>query len=181
MGVSLLDCTQSNLPAVKADYCAPDISFGQIKDLYIGYPNQPFADVESLVEWTARLNNTTLADLELVRQLFVIGNMPAAESNKIAFSQGREVETPLSHQIPFKVDETDAVNFAFLKFVQANPSRTYAIWFSSGKYLFGGDSGVYANISLKYVIPESDEELHYFDGVATWKGETPDRVTNPLA
>jgi hypothetical protein len=178
---SYLDCTPANLPAVKADFCAPDISFGQIKDLYVGYPNQPFDDVSDLNEWTTRLSNTTLADLTKVRSFFVIGSMPAAESNVIAFSQGRETETPLSHQIPFRVDETDSVNFAFLQFAQANPQRVYAIWFSSGKYLFGGDSGVFANIRMKYVIPESDEELHYFECIATWKGETPARITNPMA
>lgn len=177
----ITDCVQANLPAISADFCAPNTTFGQVPEIYIGYPNQPFDDVSDLAEWTLRVDNTTLADLTLIRKLHVIGSKPKAASTELEFSQGRKVYTTKKHTLPFKVDETDAVNYAFLQFVDANPGRVYALWFTGGKYLFGGDDGVYCTISLDLVIPENKEELQYFDGVASWEGVTPARIVNPMA
>jgi len=175
------DCIQTNLPAVSADFCTPNTTFGQVPEIFIGYPNQPFTDVADLGEWTLRVNNATLADLTIIRKLHTIGSKPKPESTEIEFSQGRTLQTPKKHTLPFRVDETDAVNFAFLQFVEANPGRVYALWFTGGKYLFGGDDGVYCTLTLDLVIPENKQELQFFDGVATWEGVTPARITNPMA
>lgn len=174
-------CAPVNLPKVKADFCAPDLNFGRIDKIYLGYDGHPFVDWEDLEEWTTRIDNTTLADLTLIRELHVIGDKPAAEKTKVDFSLGRATYTTPNHTVNIRVDETHEDNYLFLQWVEAHQGQTLRVWWAAGKYLYGGLTGVPATLVLNDVIPENDQELNTFQGTVTWKGLTPDRITNPMA
>lgn len=176
-----MDCTGLNLPEVKADFCSPNTNFGQIDKLYLGVSGNPMADWSDLAEWTARLDNTTLADATKIRELHVIGDKPAAEKNKVDFSKGRSVYTEATHTINFAIDETGDENYDLVKFFEDNAGVSIPVWYQAGKYLYGGNSGVSATIVINDVIPQSDEELNTFVGTITFKGGHPDRILNPMA
>lgn len=176
-----MDCENVNLPAVTADFCAPNLNFGQVNKIYLGYEGQPFVDWSDLDEWVLRLDNATLADETLVRSLHVVGDKPAAEKTKIEFSQGRSTYTTPKHLINVKVDETDALNYALIQWLEANQGQVIRVWYQAGKYLYGGAAGVPATFVLNDVIPESDEELNIFQGVISWEDLHPARITNPMA
>ena len=127
-------CTPVPLPAVKADFCAPDLNFGQIDKIYLGNEGNPFIDWTDLVEWNARLDNVDVADPTKVRFLHVIGDKPAPEKNKVDFSQGRSAYTTPKHTVNIKIDETHDDNYALIKFLEDNAGQTIPIWYQAGKY-----------------------------------------------
>lgn len=176
-----MNCANVNLPIVDADFCAPNINFGQIDKIYLGYNGQPMADWTSLAEWTSRIDNATLADLTKIRELHVIADKPTAERTAVAFSQGRTAYATPNHTINVRVDETGENNYGLIQWLEDNAGQTIRIWYQAGKYLYGGNEGVPATLSLNDVIPESDEELNTFQGTITWTAKHPDRITNPMA
>ncbi len=114
--------------------------------------------------------------------LHVVGDKPAAEKNTFKISMNREISSPKNHTINFKIDETDADNYALLQFIEENPAFQFRLWYEAGKYLYGGNDGVGANIVMDDIIPESNEDLNIFQGVAKWKSViSPERITNPIA
>ena len=174
-------CVPVNLPKVKADFCAPDLNFGQVTDIWLGYDTNPFDDWTDLEEWTTRVDNATLADLTKIRHLHVIGDKPAAERTKIDFSQNRSTYTVPNHTVNVRVDETHDDNYALVQWLDAHAGQTIRVWYAAGKYIYGGNEGVPANLGLNDVIPESDEELNVFQGAITWQANHPDRILNPMA
>lgn len=175
------DCIPVALPVVKADFCAPNINFGEIDKVYLGNSGQPFLDWSDLAEWNTRLDNDDVVDAAKIRTLHVIGDKPASEKTKIDFSQGRSVYTDPKHSINLRVDETGDENYALILWLEENAGQTVALWYQAGKYLYGGNMGVSATLTLDDIIPESDEELNTFNGVASWEGKHPLRILNPMA
>lgn len=174
-------CTPVALPAVKADFCAPNLNFGEIDRVYLGNPGNPFTDWSLLAEWDARLDNADIADATKIRMLHVIGDKPAGEKTKIDFSQGRSVYTEGKHSINIKVDETGDENYELIIWLEENAGQTVSLWYQAGKYIYGGNDGISASLTLDDIIPESDEELNTFNGAATWEGNHPERIPNPMA
>ena len=113
--------------------------------------------------------------------LHTVGDKPATEKNKIEFSQNRAVYTTPKHTLNISVDETNDENYALIQWLEENAGQTIAVWYQAGKYLYGGNEGVPALVTLDDIIPVSDEELNTFDGVVEWEGIHPDRVVNPMA
>lgn len=177
-----MSCTPVALPAVKADFCAPDLNFGQIDKIYLGNEGQPLTDWTDLTEWNNRLDNEDVtADNDKIRMLHVIGDKPLPERNSVDFSQGRKAYTTPTHTVNIKVDETHDDNYAFVQWLDANVGQTIKVWYQAGKYLYGGNEGISATVVLGDVIPESDEELNTFEGSVEWKGDHPARTANPMA
>lgn len=177
-----MDCTAIQVPATTADFCAPDLNFGQVKAVYIRAVGQTdLTDWTAAGEWPALLDNTTMADLTLIRTLHVIGDKPEPDQTEIEFSQGRTTYTTPEHTVNVKVDETGDTNYALLLWLETNVGKQVKIWFAAGKYLYGGPGGISATLKLSDVIPESDEELNTFNGVIEWKGAHPPRTANPIA
>ena len=175
-------CVPVKLPAVTADFCAPNINFGQISKIYLGNPGSPMADWADAAEWTTRIDNTDAGVLATaIKELNVIGDKPRPERGEVEFSQGRKAYTTPSHTINIKVDETGDDNYNLVQFLDANVGQIVQIWWVQGKYMYGGDDGIAANLVLDDVQPESDEELNVFEGTITWDGTHADRQLNPLA
>lgn len=176
-----MSCTPVKLPKVTADFCAPDINFGEVSRIMLANLGNPMANVEDLAEWTARLDNDDVADETKIKHLYVIGDKPAPESSELALSAGRKVYTDKKHTVNIKVDETGDDNYALIKWLEENVGQTILIWYVAGKYIYGGNSGIEATLTLDDVIPESDEELNTFVGAAKYEGGHPDRHLNPMA
>jgi len=174
-------CTPVNLPAVKADFCAPVIAFGEIDMIYLANAGNPFTDWTDITEWNNRLDNVDVVDATKVRSLHVIGDKPAPERTKVEFSQGRSAYTAPKHTVNAKVDEVSDENYALAKFLEDNPGQNYLIWYSAGGYLFGGNAGIDASFVLDHIIPESKTELQTLTGKIEWEGGHPERQVNPLA
>tara|TARA_R110000787_G_scaffold97665_4_gene201327 strand:+ start:27783 stop:28316 length:534 start_codon:yes stop_codon:yes gene_type:complete len=174
-------CNPVNLPVVATDFCNPNVNFGQIDKIYLGNPGNDFTDWSLVTEWTARVDNANSVDDDAIRELPVIGDKPAPERNEIAFSNGRKVYTTPKHSVNVKLDETGDENYALLRFLDLNAGQELRVWYSAGKYLYGGNSGVPAVFVLDDVIPESDEELNTFQGVLSWEGIHPERILNPIS
>lgn len=175
------DCTVVNLPVVTADFCSPNINFGQIKTLYLGNSGNPLTDWTDLAEWNTKIDNADTADAAKIKKLHVIGDKPSPERGTVEFSQGRTAYTTPEHTINFRIDETDDNNYALIQFLEANAGQTIQVWYEGGKYLYGGNTGVSATIVLDDIIPESDEELNTFNGTIVWEGNHPARILSPLA
>lgn len=175
------NCTPVNLPAVKADFCAPNLNFGEVSKVYLGNAGNPFTDWTDLAEWNTRIDNVDITDATKIRMLHVIGNKPATEKNKIEFSQNRSIYTTPKHTLPVRIDETGDENYDLIQWLETNAGITIPAWYAAGKYLYGGNSGVSSTFTLDDIIPESREELNTFNGQLAWEGNHPDRILNPMA
>lgn len=177
------DCEDGILPDAEANFCAPDVNFGQIDRVFVGLAGNPLTDFEDLTEWNDRLENvedTPLTpDLTKIRYLNVIGDKPAADKPVVEISQGRKVYPAATHTVNVEIDETGPVNYSFLK-TNEQSNQTYALWYTAGKYIYGGNSGVPASLILDDVIPQSKDELQKFIGAFSWDGYSPDRGVNPF-
>lgn len=177
-----MSCTPVKLPAVEADFCAPNINWSQVDNVYLGNLENPFTDWSSLTEWTSRIDNTDAGISDTaIKHLHVIGDKPRPERNSVAFSKGRTAHTTPNHTVNLIVDETGDNNYNLIKWLEDNAGQKVALWYSAGKYIYGGNEGIEATIVLDDVIAQSDEELNVFQGEAVWEGNHPERILNPMA
>ena len=174
-------CAGENFVAVAFDFCAPELNFGSIDKIYIGTVGFPMGDWTDLAEWNLRLDNTTLADDTKIRYIHVKGSKALPEKTEVAISLKRKSYTDPKQTVSIAIDETGDVNYALVQWLEANPGKQFAFWYSSGKHLFGGDNGITAVLDLGDEIPESTDELVKYLGTIKWDGVSPERIVNPLA
>lgn len=173
------DC-DSVLPAVEFDECQPEVNDGQIYKLYVTNIGNPFTDITDLSEWTPRLDNTGAA-AEAVITLNVIGSKPVPTSEEKEISLGRKITSKKAHTVPFKIDETNAINHEFLRSLECGGN--YLFWYeTSGGLIFGGNEGIKGSFILDMEIPESETDFITLTGKADWKSKfTEERALSPLA
>lgn len=173
------DCT-TLLPEMQFNYCAPTIIYGEIDRLFIALATaDPFIDVESDVEWTARLSNTS-NDANAIRYMDVIASKPAPEYTEIDISLDRKISPYKSHTIEFKVDDITELNYEFMR--QLECGGTFKFWYktSDGK-LFGGTDGIDVQIKADLVIPDTNEQISNIEGTVSWRAKfSPEMHDYPL-
>lgn len=172
------NCDPLDLPAVGASFCAPVLNFGEAGKLHVLQPGNPIADFTDLAAITARLDNTTLSDDTKIRTFNIVGSKPKADSNAVEYSRKRKIYTAKDHTVPFKIDEVNDENYAFMEFLEANPGQSYMFLYEVNNYIYEVEL---ATMIMDYVTPESDEELEYFDCLLEWTGDHPKRYANPFA
>lgn len=174
-------CTNTP-PEVLFDYCAPVTGFGEINYIYVASAadNTYLDDWSSLSEWTDRLSQDGVVGTE-IRKLTVIGNKPAPEYQEIEMSLNRKRVSTKMHTVAFRIDEITDENYAALR--QFECGGTFRIWYEDyAGYLYGGNAGIEATIKADHVIPESSQELQYFEGTVTWEAKYhPERIESPMA
>jgi hypothetical protein len=170
------DCSGS-VPDVSFNECSPEVNAGEITHVFLAEADaSDFTDVEDLVEWTARLDGIT-GD---IKQLTVIGDMPEAEVNEIQISDDRTAISNKSFTINFEIDETNDVNYQFLRTLECNTKMK--MWFqtAAGK-MYGGLEGILATVRGNLVIPRERNDIERFMLKATWRSKfSPSRSTSPL-
>lgn len=168
------------LPQLDFNYCDPELGYGEITHVFLAAQDaECFTDETSLVEWLARLSNTS-ADPDAIRFLHVKADKPAAEREETEISLGRKVMSPGTFTLNIDVDDVSDLNYEFMRTSQCNV--LFKMWYVAGDWLFGGICGIDANVNLDYVIERGTRSIQRITGVAKWDAQfDPERVDNPLA
>jgi len=178
-----------SVPPVEFNECTPLYHWGEISKIYIGPITIPhFADVSSITEWNAQLDNNDPADGH-IRTLIVIGDMPEPEILEVPTSGDRIAIGYRTFSVNFEIDETGSVheetvvadhNYTFLLLNQCGGK--YKIWFeTSDGLLYGGEDGIECSIRMNQIIPRERNALVKIMGKATWKSlQAPFRCHSPL-
>jgi len=173
------DCT-TTLPILDFNYCAPSNLFGEIQKIYIALADTtPFIDVENLVEWTARLSNTSV-DPDAIRYMDVIASKDAPEYTEIELSLDRKRLSYKTHKISFKVDDISDLIYEFMRNLECG--GFFRIWYATGDgKIFGGNDGILASITADLIIPETSDELITIQGSIEWKSKfSPEMHDDPM-
>lgn len=168
----------SEIPKVVFNDAKPNVNFGQIRDVYVAELGNPLtAMTKSHLE--SRINNAG-DNADDLRALTVIGSKEAPESSEINLSHDRTYRTPKMHTISARIDETNEQNYLFMQRLHERGINRLLMWFADDKFFFGGLQGVEVSVDINHVIPESNEEVQYFEMTLKWKGNFPERNLNPL-
>ena len=174
------DCT--GLPAVDFDVCAPELHWGEVSKLYLAAADaDDFTNVESLAEWTTRLDQSATATGDEIRELTILGDLPEPEQSEIAISGDRTAVGVKTFTLAFDVDETNDTNYLAMLNMECN--LTFKIWYeTSDGMLYGGNDGIIATVRMNQIIPRERTELVKLTGTAKWKSQfSPLRVVSPMA
>lgn len=173
------DCS-SAMAAMAFEECNPETNGAQISKIYITNLGNPLTDVDDVVEWQGRLDNSAPAADSIIT-MHVIGSKPVPTSNEKDISLGRKIIGLKTHIINLKIDETNITNHEFLR--QNECGGNYTIWYETldGK-LYGGNNGINGALLLDLNIAESSDELTVFEGKFEWKSKfTEERTDSVIA
>jgi len=157
------DC-EGDMPAVSFSVCSPEINNGEITDIYLTNPGNPLTDETSPSEWATRMAAT---DETKIINLKVMADLPLPEATEIEISGGRKVNGKKAYTINLDIDETNQINYEFMRSTSCATKKT--AWFktSSGQ-LYGGAVGIDGTLRLDEVIPRSSKEVTKFTGTFKW-------------
>jgi len=175
------DCT-SQVPIVSFNDCAPETHWGQINKIYLTNIGQSFDDLgqdyTTSPAWLSRINNSGV-NVDAIRELTVIGNLPAAETQEKEISNRRKIYSPKKYSLAFKIDETNDINYEWLRGLGCNGQ--YLMWFANDTHIYGGDTGIEVSIDAGLIIPENYQDLDEIQGTFKWESQFyPERTINPL-
>ena len=191
--MSSLDFTcAEGLPIFKGfDDCNPEFGFGEIEFLIVAplaIESNPGAftgwdgfnpSVEA--EWDDLFAETDSDTGEQTAYLIPVrGTLGEPDRPEIEASRYRKAYPDPTWSLEFKVDDlSDSVYEAMRQFA----NTTCRVWFVSGDYIFGGNTGcVPATVNTWLVIEEGRDSMHNFHGVAEWRAATaPERDASPYA
>ena len=169
------------LPVVDFDLCDPKVSFGEIEQIMVASgAAAPFTDWEDLSEWTARISETDVADIDTIRQMYVIADLPAATADEIIISKGRKVYSPATHVINVDIDDLSDENYEFARATSCNTQMR--VWFFTKSHMYGGNDGILANVNLRPVIERGQKSINKLSGMITWEAQfSPERADSVFA
>jgi len=167
------DCTGA-LESVSFNDCAPEVHFGEIEKIYLWVDSvtPPFAsqaEYDSLAHWNTHLDNSG-TDIDDIRYLTVIGEMPEPEQTETAISGDRTVIGYKKFTVPFEVDETNETNYSFIFATECNGSYKANFETADG-IIYGGYLGLDVSVKMNQVIPRSRQEVVKIMGVITWSSQ----------
>lgn len=169
------------LPPASFDNCAPETYSSEIWYIYVAKANTPaFADWTQPTEWAARLDQTASGD-DKIRKLTVTADKPAPTTNTREISGGRTKVTDKTHVINITVDETNAINYDFVRYMECGGQ--VVIWYQTKSgHLFGGNTGITGvTLVLDVVHNRGADEITTFTGTATWRNRfTEERTVSPI-
>lgn len=165
----------SILPIVDFDICDPKIYFGEIEDIYVAAGDaSAFIDWTNANEWAIRLSDSDINDIDAIRQLHVIADIPVASADETIISLGRKVFSPATHNIAIDIDDISDLNYEFARATSCN--TLYRVWFATKNYMFGGNEGILANINLRPVIERGQKSINKLSGTISWDSKfSPER------
>lgn len=168
------------LPIVDFSICSPTITFGEITHIYVASGDaNPFTDVEDITEWNVRLSDTSLDD-DMIRDLMVLADLPAASAEEIVISLGRKIYSPATHTINVDIDDVSQETYEFARTTSCNAQ--FRVWFATPSWIFGGNDGILANINLRPVIERGIKSINKLSGTVTWEHQfSAERHVNPFA
>ena len=169
----------STVAVVSFDFCDPNVNFGEIEKLYVAPKDAAnLSDWTSATAWAARITNSgTGADD--IREMHVSADLPAPERDKVDISVRRTVTTPATWTINIDIDDLGDENYEFIRSTACNTS--VKVWFATQNYIYGGNTGIIAEISLDPMIERGKKSLQKASGTITWEAKfAPERTTNVI-
>lgn len=173
------DCT-GKAPKFSFTNCNPVTNRGQIQSIYImAKGGASLTDWSSLVEWTARLALDPLVSIDAIQELYVIGEWPEATSDVKELAHQLKKIFDKTFNINFSIDQVNQDNWDALRQIECDGN--YIIWPAGGNYLYGGNDGIDAFITLNNLTPLERKDLETLKGNATWEAPFhPEMETNPM-
>jgi hypothetical protein len=171
-------CT-SSVEAVEFDECAPELHYGEISKLYVARADSAnFTNVSLLAEWTTRLDDTG-TDINDIRTLIGIGELPVPEKSEIKISGDRTIYSPKKFNLLFEVDETNDINYWFLLASECNIK--FKFWYeTSDGMLYGGNNGIEGIFNMDAPIPKDRAAVCLFMLSTKWTSKnSPLRCLSP--
>lgn len=175
------NCEDLDIPSVSFLDCDPEINLSQIAKIYQAKTTAAsFSDWTSPTEWTARLNDTS-TDVDAIRTLRVIGELPLPSKTEKTISGGRIVTTDSKNQVNFEIDETNATNHEFVRGMKCVKRGKF--WFETiGGLLFGGNEGIEASITVDMVLSKTEGDIILYPGSLKWSStDVLERTPSPIA
>ena len=167
-------CT-TDIPDLNFDPCAPEVNWGEIQKVAITKPGYPLTDVTDTAEWAARIASNGDDRIQLMT---VVGDMPLPTMNETDISGCRKVYSDSDFVINLEVDETNEINYEFMRYTHCNP--LFLAWVITKAHIRGGNNGIEANIILSDQIDKGCKSIQKFIGKMTWTGSVPARSINVL-
>lgn len=158
-----------DIPDVAGSDCAPEVHFGEIKQILIGMVGHPLTNVSDPAELAARLALPS-GDDDRLQLLNVIGDMPAPETSEVLISGCRKVQSPKDFTVNLTIDETNDTNHEFMRWASGcNP--TILAWLVTTDHIRGGNEGIEAQLYLSDVIETDCKSVQKYVGKLTWTGK----------
>ena len=184
MSVQLPVCPtgcSSILPAMDFDACAPEISFGEIRKIYLmAFDGANLLNWESLAVWVARIDNDDILDDDSIRELTVSADLPVGESDEIIISDNRRIASPKTFSINTDIDDVSDLNYDFMRVTECG--TLFKMWYATEDKLFGGNTGITVNVNMSYLIERGFKSIQKITGTFVWESQfSPERTTNPMA
>lgn len=186
------DCS-TDLPVVAFDKCNPNVVASEITKLYVAKPTA--ADFTALgladpLEWGKRISETAVVPGapenttpvgDLIRPLSVIGDRPAPATVFKDLSNQRKKILRKDFVINFTIDEISPENLEMQR--KSECGMLVKFWYAiQGGLLFGGITGIEAELVMDLVLARGTEEVVAINGTLSWKGKhTEESITNPIA
>lgn len=164
------DCT-GILDEVLFSDCAPEVHLGEIAKLYLWVDSAtpPFAsqgEYDNPAHWAGHLSNSG-TDIDDIRELTVIGDMPEPEQTETAISGDRTVIGYKKFTLNLEIDETNETNYEFLLSSECN-GRYKANFETADGILYGGYLGLDVSLKMNQVIPKTRQEVVKIMVKVTW-------------
>lgn len=173
------DCDQP-LAEVEFDDCAPEINASEIKRVFMAKGNAAaFNNWAQPQEWGERLSQAG-TEQDAIRELTVIGDMPAGSGVSKDISNGRKYIIGKDRTLNFTIDDVSNKNYDFARSTECGGK--YRLWFETmGGKMYGGNKGIKATVVMDIILNRGTDEIETIAGVATWRAKfSPERVESPI-
>lgn len=169
------------IPEVVFDDCSPVVVFSEIRRIFMAKKAAAsFTDWTEATEWLARLSQVTTTGDDYIRALTVIGDKPAAADVSKDISNGRKIVIGKDHTVNFTIDDVSDQNYEFMRGLECGGE--FKFWYeTSGGYLYGGNDGFLARVSMNDILNRGTDEIETIAGVVTWRSKfSPERTPSPI-
>lgn len=167
------------MPPVSFSLCNPTTNQGEIEQILYTNVGNPLTDETDPTEWATRLG---LADSSAskIHRMYLKGEKPEAEGEDVLIDRNVKVSVLKTHRLTGEIYQTNATNYEAMRKMEC--PRKYLIWYiTSGGLLYGGNTGIEANMKMKEVIPNDRRQLIKFNVSADWESRiSPCRTTSPI-
>lgn len=163
------------------NFCAPAYVFGEIEEVIFaplelesGFPYP--SDWTSETAWNLLLAPD--AGDPIAHKAPVRGTMDEPDQPEIEASKYRTAYPPARYNVPVMVDDLSDLAYENLRNMN---NKTVRMWFISGGKIFGGPTGIEADLRTWPVIEEGEDAMHKYHVHASWRAAlAPERATSPF-
>lgn len=169
------------LPTVLFDDCAPVVIYSEIRRIFMAKKAAAaFTDWTDATEWLARMSQSSTTGDDYIRALTVIGDKPAASDVSKDISNGRKIVIGKDHTVNFTIDDVSDANYNFMRGMECGGE--FRFWYeSAGGYMYGGNEGFLASVSINDILNRGVDEIETLAGVITWRSKfSPERALSPI-